>query len=171
MSPGWWLLLGAGVYVFGHLVLYLAVLRQLQVFRRERTIFLYHLGAFAALLLGTGLACVATPAPAMITAGVGALALHAIYSMSFLELWSLSQISYSIAILEAVGTTPGLSLAAVTGRFADTGDVKKTYRLSNLQRLGLIVIQDGRGVLTPCGRVVAAALSALRWIANFERTG
>lgn len=171
MTPAGSFLLGTALYVIGHAVVYLAVLRHLRSFRRERSIFLYHLVAFGILLLAAALAWLAVPAAPMITAGIGALALHTIYSMSFLELWSLSQISYSIALLDAIGAEPGVSMATLTRRFADTGDEKKRSRLSSLRGFRLITTDDGNAALTSSGRVVAAALSALRRISNFQRTG
>lgn len=171
MSDAWRLLLGGFVYVCAHCALYLVVIRHLSVFRQERRIFFYHLGSFTALMITVFAFSLVSASAETIKASLGALAVHAIYSISFLEAWSLSQISYSIAILDTIETRPGLDLAMATQRFADTGRAKKVTRLAALQRLRLIAIRNGQAALSPRGRIVAGPLSALRWIANLQMTG
>lgn len=171
LSEAWWFLFAGCIYVCCHFALYLTLVRHSSVLRQEREIFLYHSSSFAALLLAASVACVVTTSTAMVKAAFGALSLHAIYSISFLEAWSLSQISYSIAILDAIETTPGLDVAGATQKFAETGNAKKASRLASLQRLGLIVIRHGQAALAPRGQAVAGVLALLRWIANLRDTG
>jgi hypothetical protein len=165
------ILLGSLLWVMLHLVLYVAAVRNASVFRQEKGIFLYHATSFAALFVFLCLYAALYPSQRGLQAAAGALAIHAIYSMSFLELWSLSQISYSIAILDAIAANPGIESGSLTSAFANTGEDKKTTRLSGLQKLRLIEIRKDCVTLAPRGRLVAAALTSLRRIANLRKTG
>jgi len=171
MSVGSWLLAGSGAYVLAHFMLYVLVLRNVCAFRRERVIFVYHCGSFAILLIGMLLVSVLIPSRNALPGCLSGLAVHAIYSMSFLEAWSLSQISYSIAILDAIETTPNLTREAAGQTFAATGSAKKASRLAALQRLGLIAVVGDRATLTLSGRIAVSALVTLRRIANLRDTG
>ena len=88
------------LYLAAHLLLYVAVLRHLPAFRREQTIFAYH--ALSAVLVTAS----AVVVPLALGTGfdaewfVAVVALHGIYSVSFLELWSLAEGGYSLQILE-----------------------------------------------------------------------
>ena len=147
-------------FVIAHVALYAGWLRFRDTFRRERTIFLYHLFSW---ILGTG----AIGLAAWTQEGwrVGSLAvllsgsLHGIYSLSFLELWSLTQGSYSLSILAEVERDPGLGtfLADASAR-DDIGREKREARLLSLQRLGLL---DDKGDPTIPGRAIAAVVRGI----------
>lgn len=170
MAP--WILFSAGCgVVLLHLAVYFFLLRDWAALQKEKGIFLYHFISFVAVTFAAAASCFMFPADQMLKAVLAVLAFHAIYSMSFLELWSLSQISYSIAILDAIEKQPGLELKTVTARFSGTGQEKRESRLAGLQNIGLIVVTQERVELTPRGRAAASVLSALRWIANLKNTG
>jgi hypothetical protein len=171
MADAWSLLGACCIYVLAHFAVYLVVLRHISAFRTERIIFSYHFASFGILLIGVGIACIVQPSADVIRASIGALSVHAVYSMSFLEAWSLAQISYSIAILDAIDARPGVTLEAATRAFADTGSAKKGSRLSALQRLRLITVVADRASLARRGRLVARVLTTLRWVANLRDTG
>jgi hypothetical protein len=82
------------VYLIAHLAAYVAWLRRLALLRTEKGIFLYH---FVSAVI-TGLAAIAAafidPAGFGFAGFVIVLSAHGIYSLSFLELWSLAQGGY-----------------------------------------------------------------------------
>lgn len=171
MTEPWFLFsLGCGTVLL-HLGAYLVRLRDWRPLKSERGIFLYHFVSFAALAFAAIAFCAAFPGDQVLGAALAALSLHAIYSMSFLELWSLSQISYSIAILDAIERQPGLDWRTVTARFAETGKIKKSSRLLGLENMGMIRKLGGRVELSPRGHAAASVLVALRFIASLKRTG
>src|SRR4030095_9686993 len=83
------------LYLIAHFLLYVFIFRKLSVFRTEKGIFLYHFVAalaFALALLGWAIAGQAQPGwPEIVLMAAG----QGIYSLSFLELWSLAQGGYS----------------------------------------------------------------------------
>lgn len=155
-----------------HLFCYILFFRNLPSFKTERGIFLLHVASFMLLAtLSAAAWMLISPSEVMFMAGLFVLSLHSIYSMSFLELWSLSQISYSIAILDAVLENPRASIPGLVDKFSATGSEKKSSRINGLQKLRLIDAPDGIASLTSKGKVVAQALLCLRWIANLRNSG
>jgi len=152
-------------YLAAHLAAYVVWGRRLAPLRGEKGIFLYHFGSSVI----TGLAAVAAafinPAQFGLAGCVLVLSAHGIYSLSFLELWSLAQGGYSLSIIagiaqaEAAGSEPDFSgLAAI-------GLAKQTDRVAALERLGLVARTEGRMSLTTRGSVIASVLQALhRWV-------
>jgi hypothetical protein len=158
-------------YAVVHVVAYFAVLRRRPEFRRERTVFLYHTGSFVALTSALAIALPATGDARALAAATTIVALHAIYSLSFLELWSLSEGGYSLSILRYAAARPHpvsreelLALSAI-------GVDKREARLGHLVALGLVERAAGTCRLTWRGRVVAAMLRTIRWLANVKRIG
>lgn len=152
-------------YLIMHLGVYTVWLRHLDIFRQERPIFLYHLaswflGVGALTLIGWALLGWAAAGVMLVLAG----SLHGIYSLSFLELWSLSQGSYSLSILTAVERDPTLeSLQPDAARLGAIGQQKRTARLVSLQRLGLLNTHEAA---TPTGRMVAALINGIITLSN-----
>src|SRR5207248_3861685 len=98
LSMTWFIILLA--YVAAHFGLYALVLRRLPRFIEERVIFAYHaVSAVVLTVLAPGLWLVGVIDFATL---VGLVSLHGLYSMSFLELWSLSQGGYSLQILDLI---------------------------------------------------------------------
>jgi hypothetical protein len=88
--------------------------------------------------------------------------LHGIYSLSFLELWSLSRGSYSLSILAAVERDPSLqSLLLDTANPGAIGQQKRNARLISLQQLGLL---NQQGIITGTGHGVAAVIAGIIWL-------
>lgn len=148
-----------GCYLTCHLLLYVIVLRRLAAFSRETGIFRYHL--ISVLVVGSVVAvAVATRSREVdLATAVGVLSLHGIYSMSFLELWSLAQGGYSLSILEETGhegmPTQSSEHASILHQI---GASKTQNRVDTLEKLRLVRGQGGVIDLTPFGRLVADAL-------------
>ncbi len=151
------LILFAG-YLAAHFLVYAVVLRKSDALRSEKGIFLYH---FASATL-TGLAGCAYVLTAHPPNGFAALVLvlsvHGIYSLSFLELWSLAQGGYSLSVIG--------SIARAEASLEQIGATKQRERIAGLEKLGLIMKNDGSIILTTRGESVAVLLHGLyKWIA------
>lgn len=157
-------------YLVAHLAAYVAVLRRLGPFRTEKGIFLYHFVSAVAVCSAAALAGFLDPQGFGLAGFVIVLSAHGIYSLSFLELWSLAQGGYSLSIIagiahaEAAGVEPDFSgLAAI-------GASKQADRVAALERLRLVSRVGEELNLTPRGSAIAAALNALRrWVDPGER--
>lgn len=153
------------VYLTAHLAAYIVWLRSLTALRAEKGIFLYHFGSASITGLVALAAAIIDPIEFGLAGFVLVLSIHGIYSLSFLELWSLAQGGYSLSIIggiahaEATGAEPDFSgLAAI-------GAVKQAERIAALERLGLVSRIGERISLTPRGAAIAAALHTLRrWV-------
>lgn len=166
-------LMWAGCYLACHLLLYVTALRTLAAFSRETIIFRYHW--VSAVIVGSvvTVAVANTRSWSDLAAAVGVLSLHGIYSMSFLELWSLAQGGYSLSILEEAGRVgpPGESIVESQRDVSilhQIGASKTRNRLETVERLGLVRGQGDLIALTPFGRVVAGALGVIARILNLR---
>jgi hypothetical protein len=158
-------------YVACHLCLYLAYLRTRDRFQAERGIFLYHAGSFflltAVLLARAALA----PQNAAFAEAIAGIALHAIYSLSFLELWALTKTGFSLRILSDIARAGSKTPQEIIISYQQTSHVKKHDRLRSLAALRLLREDAGRYRLTMRGRVVATALAAIAGSAGTQETG
>jgi hypothetical protein len=149
-----------------HFLFFLAVCR-IATGRRERTAFLFHAGSFALLLILVAALAIGGYVPVTVAAGM--LAIHAIYSLTVLEIWSLSEGSYSLTMLGELRDRP-MDEAELIARFAALGESKRASRRAALEAGGLILGGDPMA-LTRKGRRVARAIAALRAMANFKDAG
>jgi hypothetical protein len=153
-----WLVLAG--FITAHLLLYLALLRYLKVFAGERTIVAYHALAFAIVF------AVVIAAFARGTLGFaalsGLLALQFIYSISFLELWSLAQGSYSLQILLRISQHASSSREEILATCEAIGAEKKRHRLDNLLTFKLAARSaDGCIELSTLGAMLVRSLRAI----------
>lgn len=166
------------MYIVAHLLLYLVVLRRLPSFRLERTIFLYHMvsalvvtvAALAEALLGSGttgggfgVALGSGTLPAF-EAAVAVIALHGIYSISFLEVWSLAQGGYSLQIMKLLEDAERRSERVDVEALRAIGAAKQSDRLAGLIGAGLVRARGARVELTAVGRLLAAFFALLAWL-------
>lgn len=165
-----WLVL-ATVYLLVHFAVYGLILRNARRFLHERAIFLYHFLsalALAGLLLG---ALVLWPAGVSFPAAVAVLSLHGIYSLSFLELWSLAEGGYSLSILRRVRAMPGSSLSAPLIDLRSIGTSKKEARIQSLERLRLVRRRGDVFELAGFGSIAAAAFQGVSGTVNLKSRG
>jgi DNA-binding HxlR family transcriptional regulator len=160
----------AGItYLVFHFCAYAFWLRRKDFFQREIGIFLYHFisaALFAFLLLSASLIHQVDAA-----AAVALVATHGIYSISFLELWSLSEGSYSVSILNELARGPARSKASLINACSQIGSTKKADRLQNLSRFGIAFRREDCWRLTTRGRYLASVLQALNWLTVTKQTG
>jgi hypothetical protein len=152
-----------------HASVYLVGLRQ--VLRTEFAIFAYHL--FPSLLLFTwGVAfAVSDLSDDRIAAAVALTGLNGIYSLTFLELWTLSQISYSREVLVKAKTGNLRPASSHADDLSRLGDEKRTARLESLRDMGLLAATQGGWKLDKRGRMVSALLQLLLWLPNLRSRG
>jgi hypothetical protein len=160
-------------YLAGHLALYFIVLRHTRAFSREASIFLYHLASAIGMTLVVLLAVLLAPSSSALdlATAIGIVALHGIYSMSFLELWSLSEGGYSLAIMAHVEGYRTRGLPVRLDGLHRIGRSKQANRIGGIAQLGLVRREREQIVLTPVGRVVAVVLAVIAWAANIRVHG
>jgi hypothetical protein len=146
-----------------------AGLRILRPIRNEGAIFLLHVVAFAGFAIVAGTSYALCPQIST-TVALGAVCLNAIYCLSFLELWSLTEGGYSIGMLKSLKDGPQPKSIIAMQAIA-VGDRKRDNRIAGLRRLALINNEFGTLALTPRGRVVTVAIVFLRALANFRNPG
>jgi hypothetical protein len=147
------------------------VLRGRPFFQSERGIFLYHFLSAALFTLVAFVAAVTHFSDGAIATATALSGIHAIYSLSFLELWTLAEGSYSMSILTGIASQGTLSRDTLIDAFARIGDAKKGNRLSVLSTLSLADRDGNYWRLSGRGRVVANVLNALIWLAAIEKRG
>jgi len=166
------LLLIGLLYVAIHAGLYFAVLRDQSALGSEKGIFLYHSVSVAAGTAVMTIWAVASGGPDAWTWVMALVMLHAIYSLSFLELWALTDDSYSLAILEIIdreGATAGTGLAR---RLEAIGAGKQISRLDGLRTIGLVrEVEDGSFAPTAAGRVAVFFGCTLLYLVNIRKHG
>ena len=146
------------VYLGLHLLVYRTVLRdRWPCFGTERGIFLYHTASFLAAnltVIGLGLE---GSWPIWLAFMIGT---HGIYSLSFLELWSLAQGSYSLALLTMIDRLGPKASATRLQESAVIGRQKSEARNADLARLWLL--QDGQSGPSRL-TVIGGFLAGLFW--------
>lgn len=156
----------AALYLAGHFLVYTLALRHLRLFARESVIFLYQFLSFA---FHPVIVFWIAPRPEdLMAALVGSFALHGIYSLSFLELWALSEGSYSLRMLDRVERLGSAANQSSLSDLDQIGASKKSARLESLVRLGLIEQRDGRYFRRAAGGIMAGALRTLVWLVNIR---
>lgn len=157
-------------YVGINFALYVAFRRRLTFLTYERGIFWYHALSAAGLVAVGFTVAVMDPSAAIVAGLIGSTALHGIYSMSFLELWSLTEGSYSLSILEHVEQTTRRRQAVDVRGLECLGMAKKEQRLGSLERLGLVRDAGDQVALTNRGRLVADVLAMVARSTSGART-
>jgi hypothetical protein len=158
-------------YLAFHVLLYLFVLRDRRPFQTERGIFLYHFLS-ATVFTVVALAAAVTPvSDAALAVAIGLIATHCIYSLSFLELWTLAEGSYSMSILTGIASQGRLSRKSLVDAFATIGDAKKGNRLSVLSNLSFARRERSHWQLSARGRLLGGMLNGLVWLAAIKNRG
>jgi hypothetical protein len=158
-------------YLLLHAATYFLLLGKLAVFQRERVIFLFHFVSAVATTLLTLVAVKPLSSEVALDTAIGLIAMHGIYSVSFLELWAISDDSYSLAILTRIAAAGVITDAAHLGDLRSIGARKQKNRLEGLKTIGLVDSRDDLMILTTRGRWVAHAARALLRLVNIRRKG
>ena len=159
------------VWLACHFLIYAAVLRDMPLFQTERGIFLYHLTS-AAVFMAAALVILPIRRDGEAFSVASALvAAHGIYSISFLELWSLAQGSYSLSIMGRGRSDRIPSRAELIDCFSRIGNAKKADRLSALEGSQLVRLDGNHWRLNGSGAIVASMLRSLLWLADIKERG
>lgn len=158
-------------YLAAHVFLYFSVLRNRCLFQSEQGIFLYHFVSFTVFTVVALAAALVYFSDAAFAVAIGLIAAHFIYSISFLELWSLAEGSYSMTILTGIASQGTLSRKTLIEAFAGIGDAKKGNRLAALSEMSLACHEENHWRLTTRGRLLADALSLLCRLAAIKNRG
>ena len=123
------MLLAIAAYLAAHFAAYVVVLRHRAGLRSEKGIFLYHFAsAVFAGLAGVAFA-VLEPDRFGLSGLVLVLSLHGIYSLSFLELWSLAQGGYSLSIIASVAQAEARARSWISWHWRRSGEPSRTTAL------------------------------------------
>ena len=141
-------------------------------FSTERGILQLHVASFAALSIVSLIYVLHSPSEARAASALAAIAAYSILSISFLEIWSLTQQGgYSLQMILALARQPQ-DLRRFTAQFVAVGERKREDRLAALLNAGLVVREgDGTLRLARKGRVIARVLRLLLSGANLPRHG
>lgn len=159
------------LYLLVHFLVYLLFLRRSNQFYGETSIFLYHLCSICLYSFVVLIFSVLYLKHDYLITLVGLMAAHGIYSLSFLELWSLAQGSYSISILTNIQLHHISNKEKLINDFSVLGDEKIRQRLQSLQKVKLITHTNQTYKLTPYGRVVVRLLHMFLLIPNIQNNG
>jgi hypothetical protein len=162
------LILAALFVIVIHASLYALWLRRHVWFGQERGILLYHVVSFTMLMFGLIAYMLFIEREWLI--GAGALCLHGIYSLSFLELWALSEGGFSLAILRVV-ESQRTSPSDIEKTFTALADQKRNGRLQGLVGLRMAEADGEKFRATRMGQTAAFVLRVVRLLNNMERTG
>lgn len=156
------------VYLAIHLLLYAVVLRRLPAFRRERTIFAYHALSAAGVTVLALLSLFASSGGPDFEWAIAVIALHGIYSTTFLELWSLSEGGYSLQIMEHFQRAEQRGEVANVEALRAIGAAKLGNRLEGLSGAGLVRREGDSISLTGRGRLVGSFFALLAWLTHTQ---
>jgi hypothetical protein len=159
------------IYLLAHFLVYVFVLRHQPYFQTEKGIFLYHLISAIVCALAAAVIVFIRRDGEAFSVACALVAAHGIYSISFLELWSLAQGSYSLSIMGQGRSDRVPSRAELVESFSRIGNVKKADRLSSLKDSQLIRLDGNHWKLTGSGAIVATMLKGLLWLANIKEHG
>jgi hypothetical protein len=157
-------------YIACHLALFVCFRRR-ALLQQERGIFLFHASSFLLLAIVLIICLSVEPTGKTVAVVVASLALHGIYSLSFLELWALSKTGFSLRLLANLDQTGPRTMADIVSDQTRLSDQKKVDRIHSLLALGL-VHETSRGYsLTARGRWIAASIEALARLAGMRELG
>lgn len=157
----------ASLWVGAHLVAYVVGLRHWHVLHSEKGILAYHVLSVTTLAVALATGVLAWPG---LLHAAGAVALHGVYSMTFLCLWSSSQGGFALRLMQRLADGP-IERQALEKAFGRWADGKQGVRLAGLQRAGLLELQPHGYRATRRGAALAAALRVMRAVNHLERTG
>jgi len=161
----------AGVQIPLHFLAYVAFKKQSPPLQTERGILAFHVLSFALATVLVTAGSILTASGSSLAWAAAVLAVHGIYSLTFLELWTLSQISYSREILLRVREGVFKDANEAPPDLVAIGDQKRSGRLHSLEALGLIRQSNGGVNLTSAGKCVSALLRLLQYLPNMRETG
>jgi hypothetical protein len=166
LRDGFGIWIALSMYLLVHLLAYVFFFRYMRALHTERGILLYHLISAAIVVIVTTASFLVAPTLEQFALIVGVVAAHGIYSLSFLEVWVLSEGGYSLRVLAEIVRINGTTPASLEQHFAALSVRKKAGRLNSLTGLGLVERNGSFFRLTVKGRHVA---NVVAFFARFTR--
>lgn len=164
-----WIVAADVALILMHLLFFLVLLRHRQAVKQERGIFLYHAVFFVFACFGAALASAVLIGDVDFKTLVIVASLQGIYSMTFLESWSLSEGSFSYSILALLIQRRGQKLDVEASK--SIGAQKRSVRSSSLVKLGLLNQEDNLLTASSRGRGVSRIFAFALWLINVKHNG
>lgn len=157
-------------YVLAHFIFYCYKGRNFKVLQTENGIFAFHFYSFCFLGLISLVMSYNLTSNSVLPIFMICCGLHGIYSLSFLEMWSLSQGGFSVGVLQSAPITlDGNSL--VLHKLENIGDIKFASRIGSLNKLGLIRQVDNNIYLTTIGSIGTKFFYLIGKLTNIKDAG
>jgi hypothetical protein len=157
------------ILILTHFVIYIIFLRD--ILQTEKSIFSYFAIFYLVLLIWTFLCLLSNFDSLFIAAFIFINSINAIYCISFLELWSLSQISFSYDVLLKAKNEPLSNESPTILDLISIGNSKRSKRMDSLCNIGVMRKMNDVYILTKIGRVVSYFLSIILWMPNLKNRG
>jgi len=159
------------IFIFLNFLIYFFYYRHRPIGRSEKGIFLYQLMSLLILTTLTVLIVHDQNLEAFITAIIFSISIHGIYSLSFLEIWSLSEGGYSLQILDIIDRNMGFLPEESFNNLVKVGDEKKSKRINSLVKLNLIKVSGNYISLTYYGIIASVIVKSFRFLADIKKAG
>jgi hypothetical protein len=163
-------LLIGGALIVAHLTGYLVSVRSLPFLSTERAVIRYHVAFVLAMAVVGGLCLARRPDATTLTWTVALVAMTGLYSLSFAILWSLSEGSYSLAMIARVREAGAAHWLGDLSDLESIGAAKQETRIANMARLRLLTIDGERLRLAPRGRFIVRGMRVMRALTNTTRS-
>lgn len=158
-------------YLCVHFLLFVLVFRHQPRFQTEGGVFLLHVLSAAVAVTILLVRFALGPSEEKFALALAAGAAHGIYSLSFLEIWALSDGGYSLRVLHEVVLRGKSTLPELEAHFTAMSSGKKEGRLDSLLDLGLVQKEGNDYSLTSRGKVVAKCIAIFGLLAQLKKTG
>lgn len=164
-----WLLAYGAAHSGAHFAWFVARFRHTPSATSESAIFRFHFYSACLLAAAAAAAFALAPGAASFACAITVVFAHGIYSLTFLELWTLAQISYSHQVLQKAGA--GALDGQAVEELAALGEAKRSSRLRALLQSGLVEYDGGLWQITGKGRRAGLLLNILLWLAAVRSPG
>lgn len=152
-----------------HLVFYFLYIRK--KYRNEMAIFLYFFIYYFVIFTISCMLLIINCNTNLLSPIILINSINGIYCLSFLELWSLSQISYSYEILIRVKSC-GISIhSSEIIEMQNVGDNKRLSRIQSLSNIKILKSDGSYWRLSQLGRLISLLLTIILWLPNLKNRG
>jgi hypothetical protein len=153
------------IYLLLHFIFYVFFLRKITVFGSEKGIFFYHFIPAFLICFSSLFVILADSSFLTLQEVVLIISLHGIYSLSFLEFWSLAQGGYSLSILKEIQRSNALGIKPNFLKLIEIGEKKQKDRFNFLKKINLISIEGDLVIISKRGRILSKVLGRInRWV-------
>lgn len=159
-----------GGYLVAHFLLYVFVFRHRRFFWTENGVFMFHVFPALGLVGVMSVVFLWSPTVDRFALLIGAGAAHGIYSLSFLEVWVLSEGGYSLRVLNELVKRGTAKPDDLERQFLNVSARKKMGRLDSLIGLGLVAAEGEHLKLTGKGRIAAGIMALIAASAGLRTT-